>query len=101
MVSCNTRGELAEFLVVTTPSGNEVEGTGTNVPGMLNTLFRKSTLMRRNARSVILTVLNADADIFHCIGPSMYWFCIGSTKPESVVRCKVPFCNGTNTVFVS
>jgi hypothetical protein len=42
---------------------------GTFVPGMLNTLLRKSAFTRRNTVSVKGIVLNAEAAMFQIIGP--------------------------------
>src|SRR5690242_10441581 len=97
MVSCRTRGELAELCVVAMP----VLPEGSTVPGMLNTLFRKSTFTRSCVRSVNFTVLYAEAAMFHSIGPSTNCCCNGSTYPPRLVRCTVPSFKGTHTVLVS
>src|SRR5947207_5838800 len=95
-VSCKTRGEFCDSWFVMIP----VFASGSLVPGMLNTL-KKSILRRKNICSRRRIDLNAEAFIDQSIGPSRYWFLIGCRFVSRLVRCRVPFFNGTKTVFDS
>lgn len=93
-VNCNVRGELPDDCTLSMPLS---EPTLFGFPGWFSTL-KKSTWTRRRRRSVIGTVLNAEASRPHWSTLGKYC-CRNGARPAQLVRVTVPFASGTQTVL--